>query len=299
MSKAIVFPGQGSQIVGMTEDLYKKSSDCRNLFSQANDLLGFDLSSICFHGPQETLNQSNYAQLGIFVSSVALFNYMNKNDSTNDISYLAGHSLGEWTALHIAGTTSFIDTIKILEARGRFMQEACDHENGAMLAVINLESEELINISKKVGCSVANFNSPMQTVLSGRVDSINNAENLAIKNGAKRAIKLPVAGAFHSPLMNLAAEKMNNFLIDFDLKSPRMNVLSNVTGEIHKFSEIRKCMVKQIVSPVRWVDCVKTLSNNGVSEIIECGPGKVLTGLVKRIDKNLKVRNISQISDIN
>ena len=299
MSKAIIFPGQGSQIVGMTHDLYNESSNCRDLFDEANEILKYDLSSVCFDGPQEKLNQSNYAQLGIFVSSVALFNFLKSNNFTNEINYLAGHSLGEWTALHIAESISFQDTVKILEARGKFMQEACEIEKGAMLAVINLQIEELINISKETNCYIANFNSPMQTVLSGSNSSIDKAENLVKTKGAKRAIRLPVAGAFHSPLMSLASQKLDSFLTKFDLKIPQINVLSNVTGDVHEPLNIHEYMVKQITSSVRWVDCVETLARNGVNEIIECGPGKVLTGLIKRIDKTLEVRNISGLSDIN
>ena len=299
MNKAIIFPGQGSQIVGMTHDLYNESSNCRDLFDEANEILKYDLSSVCFDGPQEKLNQSNYAQLGIFVSSVALFNFLKSNNFTNEINYLAGHSLGEWTALHIAESISFQDTVKILEARGKFMQEACEIEKGAMLAVINLQIEELINISKETNCYIANFNSPMQTVLSGSNSSIDKAENLVKTKGAKRAIRLPVAGAFHSPLMSLASQKLDSFLTKFDLKIPQINVLSNVTGDVHQPLNIHEYMVKQITSSVRWVDCVETLARNGVNEIIECGPGKVLTGLIKRIDKTLEVRNISGLSDIN
>ena len=299
MNKAFIFPGQGSQIVGMTYDLFKESSNCRNLFDEASEILKYDLSSICFHGPQEKLNRSNYAQLGIFVSSVALFNFLKENNLTNDINYFAGHSLGEWTALHIAESISFKDTVKILDARGKFMQEACEIEKGAMLAVINLQIEDLIHISKETNCYIANFNSPMQTVLSGSNKSIDEAENLVKIKGAKRAIKLPVAGAFHSPLMSLASQKLDSFLTKFNLKIPQINVLSNVTGKVHEPSVIHEYMVKQITSSVRWVDCVETLVSEGVNEIIECGPGKVLTGLIKRIDKTLKVRNISGLSDIN
>ena len=299
MNKAFIFPGQGSQIVGMTYDLFNESSNCRNLFDEASEILKYDLSSICFHGPQEKLNQSNYAQLGIFVSSVALFNFLKENNLTNDINYFAGHSLGEWTALHIAESISFKDTVKILDARGKFMQEACEIEKGAMLAVINLQIEDLIHISKETNCYIANFNSPMQTVLSGSNKSIDEAENLVKIKGAKRAIKLPVAGAFHSPLMSLASQKLDSFLTKFNLKIPQINVLSNVTGKVHEPSVIHEYMVKQITSSVRWVDCVETLVSEGVNEIIECGPGKVLTGLIKRIDKTLKVRNISGLSDIN
>mgnify|MGYP001362796074 CR=1 FL=1 len=296
MRKALVFPGQGSQIVGMSKDLCEKYTYCNDIFIQANEILDFDLSKICFEGPQEILNQSNYAQLGIFVSSVICYHAMKENKLLENVEFFAGHSLGEWTALHLSGVVDFKKTIKILQARGSFMQEACESQPGAMLAILNLEEDKVIEIASKSDCYIANFNSLSQIVLSGSPDSIDKAEKAAIDAGAKRAVKLSVAGAFHSPLMNKAAEKMNLFLKDIEFKQLNFPVISNVTGELHA-NNIRNLMVEQITSSVRWVSCVQKLISLKVDEIIECGPGNVLSGLIKRIDKRLSVRNINKLSD--
>ena len=232
MSRAIVFPGQGSQIVGMAKDLYESYSETRDLFKKANDILNYDLGEICFNGPQEKLNLSNFAQLGIFVSSIAFYNVLNTQQKDLEIDYFAGHSLGEWTALNAAKYISFEDTLKILEARGRFMQEACELNNGAMIAVINLDSNILEEITKESGCFIANYNSLQQTVLSGNITSIEKAKILSIDAGAKRVIPLPVAGAFHSPLMSSAAKKMKDYISKIVFTDSNKPVLSNVTGSV-------------------------------------------------------------------
>ena len=298
MKRAIVFPGQGSQVVGMGKDFAEAIPECKALFDQANEILGYDLTSICFEGPQEELNKSNHAQLGIFVASAAAFRALELKQSGLEFDLLAGHSLGEWTALYVAGVVSFEDTIKILKARGEFMQSACEENPGAMLAVMNLDGGKLVEIAAEAGCHVANFNSLAQTVLSGTAESIEKAETLCKEAGAKRAIRLPVAGAFHSPLMQPAADKMNAFLADVELGSPKKPVFSNVTAAIHVDADIQANMVKQITSSVQWVASVQKLAADGVEEIIECGPGKVLAGLIKRIDKTVAVRNIGQLSDL-
>lgn len=297
MKRAVVFPGQGSQVVGMGKDLADSIPACKALFDQANKILGYDLASICFEGPQEELNKSNHAQLGIFVASAAAFKALELKQPEFEYDMLAGHSLGEWTALYVAGVVRFEDAIKVLKARGEFMQAACEENPGAMLAVMNLDGDKLVEIAAEAGCHVANFNSLAQTVLSGTAESIDQAEVLCREAGAKRAIRLPVAGAFHSPLMQPAAEKMDAFLADIELASPAKPVLSNVTAVEHDDAGIRENMVKQITSSVRWVASVQKLSTDGVEEIIECGPGKVLAGLIKRIDKSVAVRNIGQHSD--
>jgi [acyl-carrier-protein] S-malonyltransferase len=298
MKRAIVFPGQGSQVVGMGKDFADAIPECKALFGQANEILGYDLAAICFEGPQEELNKSNHAQLGIFVASVAAFRALELKNPGLEYEILAGHSLGEWTALHIAGAVSFADTIKILKARGEFMQAACEENPGAMLAVMNLDGEQLVKIAAEAGCFVANFNSLAQTVLSGTAESIDKAETLCKEAGAKRAIRLPVAGAFHSPLMQPAADRMEAFLADMALGTPAVPVLSNVTADIHDASAIQGNMVKQITSSVQWVSSVQKLVAVGVEEIVECGPGKVLAGLIKRIDNGVAVRNIGQLTDL-
>jgi [acyl-carrier-protein] S-malonyltransferase len=298
MKRAIIFPGQGSQVVGMGKDLAEAIPECKVLFDQANEILGYDLETICFEGPQEELNKSNNAQLGIFVASAAAFRALELKEPNLEYDVLAGHSLGEWTALYVAGVVGFDDTIKILRARGEAMQAACEENPGAMLAVMGVDGDALVKIAAVAGCFVANFNSLAQTVLSGTADSIDKAENLVTEAGAKRAIRLPVAGGFHSPLMQPAADQMDEFLADIELAEPKCPVLSNVTANVHDVSAIRENMVKQITSSVQWVASIQKLASDGIEEIIECGPGKVLAGLIKRIDKGCSVRNIGRLTDL-
>lgn len=298
MKRAIVFPGQGSQVVGMGKDFAEAMPECKALFDRANDILGYDLASICFEGPQEELNKSNNAQLGIFVASAAAFKALQLRKPDFEYDLLAGHSLGEWTALHVADVVGFEDAIRILRARGEAMQAACEKNPGAMLAVMGMDDDKLVEVAAAAGCHVANFNSLGQTVLSGTAESIDKAETLVAEAGAKRAVRLPVAGAFHSPLMQPAADTMAEFLAGIEMAAPRCPVLSNVTADVHAPGAIGENMVRQIVSSVQWVSSIQWMVDNGVEEIVECGPGKVLAGLIKRIDKTCAVRNIGQLTDL-
>ncbi len=298
MKRAILFPGQGSQIVGMGQDFAEAVPECKALFDQANEILGYDLSTICFEGPQDKLNKSNHAQLGLFVASAVAFRALELRQPDFEYDLLAGHSLGEWTALYVSGVVDFTDTIKILRARGEAMQAACEENPGAMLAVMGIDGDDLVKVATETGCYVANFNSLAQTVLSGTAESIDTAEGLVKEAGAKRAIRLPVAGGFHSPLMQPAADSMAAFLAHIDFAEAKVPVLSNVTAQLHGNASVKDHMVKQIISPVRWVSIIQWMAANGVKEGVECGPGKVLAGLIKRIDKTYAVRNIGQLTDV-
>lgn len=299
MKKTIIFPGQGAQVVGMGRELAEAIPECGELFERADALLGYSLSAICFDGPQEELNKSNHAQLGIFVTSAVCFKALTLKQPELQFDFAAGHSLGEWTALYAAGVVSFEDTLRVLKARGEFMQAACEVNPGAMLAVMGSDEGALTEAAAKAGAYVANFNSLGQTVLSGTAASIDAVEAILKEQGVKRAVRLPVAGGFHSPLMESAAEKMAEFLKNIELKDPAFPVLSNVTGLPHGTSDIAENMVKQITSSVRWVASTQWLASQGVEEMCECGPGKVLAGLIKRIDKSIRVFNISGLSDLN
>lgn len=292
-TKAVVFAGQGAQAVGMGKDLVEAYPDCRALFDRADGVLGFSLSKLCFEGPIEELTKSSRCQPAIFVTSLACFTALGKEAGVLSFAGTAGLSLGEWTALHMAGSLGFEDTLRVLEARGRFMQEACEERRGGMVSVIGLAPEKLKEVCAAAGVEIANLNSPEQTVLSGDRAQIEEAEKLAKAAGASRTVILNVAGAFHSSFMASAARKLEAFLAGVKFATPRIPVVSNATGLPHgEPDEIRKNMVSQVTSPVQWVSSVKWFKENGVTEYIECGPGKVLSGLIKRIDKDAVISNV-------
>jgi [acyl-carrier-protein] S-malonyltransferase len=300
MKRAILFPGQGSQSVGMGRDFCDEIPECKALFDQANDVLGYDLAAICFDGPEEELKKSDHTQPAVFIVSAVVYEALKLKKPNLTFDYAAGHSLGEWTALYAAGVISFEDTLRILKARGEFIQAACETNPGGMLAVIGLDREPLEKIAAAAGVTLANINSPGQTVLSGTADALARAETLCKEAGAKRVLPLPVAGAFHSPLMQPAADRLAGFLETIPLKEPSVPVLSNVTGVPHGSVEsLRSNMIAQITGSVRWVECMQWIAAQGVEEAVECGPGKVLAGLMKRIDKTVTVSNIGSVSDLN
>ncbi len=298
-SVAFIFSGQGAQQVGMAKDLVDAYPVCRAVFEEADEILGYALSDICFEGPAEALTRTNHCQPGIFLASVACYRALEEQVPDLACVGMAGLSLGEWTALHLAGVLSFEDALRSLEARGRLMQEACESTAGGMLTVIGLEIETVESICEETGVELANINSPGQLVLSGRSEGIESADRLARVAGAKRTVVLEVAGAYHSELMAPAAEQLAAFLEDVPFAAPQVPVASNASGALHGEPEqIRKQMLDQVTSCVRWVECIEALGATGVNEYIECGPGKVLSGLIKRIDRDSAVNNIQNMDSL-
>ncbi len=301
--RAIVFAGQGAQAIGMGKDFAEKYPECRAIFAKADEVLGYQLSKICFEGPAEDLTKTVHCQPAIFVVSMACVTALSRETPAQWIRLgfraTAGLSLGEWTALHMADALSFEDTLRVLAARGRFMQEACEEREGSMVSVIGLPVEKLKEICATTGAEIANLNSTDQTVLSGSRDAVAAAAKMAGEAGARKAIPLKVAGAYHSSLMATAARRLDEMLAGITFKQPRMTILSNVTGMPHGGpAEIRSAMVKQVTSPVQWLSSIEWLKNNGIKDYLECGPGNVLSGLIKRIDKEAKTSNVQDVTTL-
>lgn len=294
MSKtAIVFAGQGAQFVGMGKDLAEAFPVCRDLYAKADEVLGYSLSTLCFEGPIEELTKSNHCQPAIFVTSVACYRALQSLVPTLDVAMMAGLSLGEWSALHAAGALSFEDTLRVLQVRGAAMQAACVEREGGMLSVIGLAADALQQICGKTGVEMANLNSAEQTVLSGPREGIAQAEALAKELGAKRAIVLGVAGAFHSAMMASATPKLETVLTDVQIQPPQVPVVANVTGRPHGDpAAIRSAMLAQVTGSVHWYETINAMTAAGVTRFIECGPGKVLSGLIKRIASGAQLCNV-------
>lgn len=296
---ALVFAGQGAQFVGMGKDFAEKYPECAELFSKADEILGRDLSRICFEGPIEDLTRSDNCQPAIFAASMAAYTALRLEAGDLGFAAAAGLSLGEWSALHAAGALSFEDTLKVLEARGRYMQEACEERQGAMACVIGLKKNQLEEICENTGAQIANLNSPVQTVLSGESECVEKAAGMAEEAGAKRVIMLKVAGAFHSGLMTPAAEKLGRFLEDIKISKPAIPVVANVSGKPHGDpGGIAAQMVRQVNSTINWVSCAEWFKNAGFKTYVECGPGKVVSGLIKSIDREASLNNIQDMASL-
>ena len=298
MKHFLLFPGQGAQTVGMGAELAAGPEACRALFARASNVLGFDLLKLCLEGPIEELTRSCNTQPAIFVVSAAARAALGHSvGQPLQVSGAAGLSSGEWAALYEGHALTFEDTVRVLRARGQYMQDACEAAPGGMLTIIGLPPEACAQIAQEAGIEVANYNSPLQTVLSGPADRLGAAESAAKAAGAKRALRLTVAGAFHSSLMRPAAEKLADFLEGIDIQPPKIPVWSNVTGQPHGDpASIRDLMVRQIYSPVRWTDCMAGMAAAGMTHAFECGPGTVLAGLAKRMDPPVPVTNIFDLA---
>ena len=301
---SVLFPGQGSQTVGMIKKLYDNFDYIKDLFEEADDTLKIPLSKIIFDGPKELLDETENTQPSIFLVSYAIFQLI-KKETTYDIqsaSYFAGHSLGEYSALACSDVINFNDTLKLLKLRGNAMQNAVPKKEGGMVAVLGLEINELKDIIEsnkdKFNCFLANDNSNGQVVISGRIKDleklIDKLKNLNIKN-----VKLPVSAPFHCPLMEPATTVMREKILETKFSEPRNLIVSNVTATpTNNTDEIKKLLIDQIEKPVLWRESIVNMISSGSQTFIEIGPGKVLSGLLKRIDRNVKIIQVNNVEDL-
>ena len=303
--KAVLFPGQGSQYVGMASDFYEKFDSVKKIFEKVDKALGYSLSEIILQGPDENLRLTQNTQPAIMTVGVSIFNVLNQNFNLNlkKAKFFAGHSLGEYTALVCSGSISVERAAYLLNERGKAMQEAVPAGQGAMTAVLGMTIEEVEKELKLLPtgeiCEIANDNSVGQVVVSGTKNA-NDLLNENLKKKRKRGIILPVSAPFHCSLMKRASEKMIDKIESTDFLKPEVNIISNVTANCENdINKIKVLLIEQITARVRWKESIDFMIKNGVSDFLEIGPGKILSGLVKKINKNVKVSNISSIEDIN
>ena len=290
---SVVFPGQGSQSVGMGAELYKNFSYVKDLFNNADEILGLNLTKIILEGPKENLDLTEFTQPAIFLISYSIFEVI-KNETKLDFlkaKYFAGHSLGEYSALACSGAIKFENAIKLLQKRGKAMQMSMPKGKGGMIAILGSDIDKIKNLlienENKYKCYIANDNSVGQIVVSGEIENL-NLMSLDLKKNSIKNIKLPVSAPFHCPLMSKATEVMKEEINKTEFNTSNPSIISNVTGEeVNDVDKIKELLIKQIESPVRWRESVLYMKAKGVKKIIEIGPGKVLSGLIKRIDRSL------------
>ena len=297
--KAFIFPGQGSQYVGMAKDLFDESVEAKEMIKTADDILGVNLSYIMFNGPVEKLKQTEFTQPAIFLHSVILASMIR----TVDADASAGHSLGEYSAYVASGTIQFHEAIKLVRARGIAMQQAGEGNKGTMAAVIGLEANKVDEICSEVSVDgvvqCANFNSPGQVVISGTINGVTKAMELCKTAGAKVVKELVVSAAFHSPLMEPAKEKLKNAIDQTNFYQSKFPVYTNVSaGPVDSIEEVKNNLYEQITAPVRWEESMRNMINDGVEEFYEVGPGNVLQGLLKRINPDVKRFGIEKYEDL-
>ena len=298
MSKtALLFAGQGAQVVGMGKDLAEQFPGGKAWFDRAGIALGYDLAEICFTGPESELTKTENAQPGIFLVSWVCFELLKERVPGLHFDAAAGLSLGEFTALAAAVAMSFEDGLRVVRQRGKFMQEACDATQGSMAAVIGLDEQLTREACAEAGVVLANLNCPGQLVISGKAENIAKACEIAKAKGAKRAIPLPVAGAYHSPLMASAQPKLAGELAKVNWLPSSVPVISNVTAQAHG-SDVSAKLVEQVCASVRWEESMRNLLAQGYTRFIELGPGAALTGFMKRIDKSAQMLNVADVASL-
>lgn len=292
---AFVFPGQGSQYVGMGKELAENFSSAARVFDTAQESLGVDISGICFIGPEDTLKRTYITQPAVFCVSLSVFAVISEMGIIP--TFVAGHSLGEYSALAAAGTFSFTDALQLVARRGQLMAEAVPEGKGSMAAILGLAAEkvqEICNYAAEKGVVIpANYNSPGQVVISGEKEAVDKAAELAAEMGAKRVVHLQVSGPFHSPLMDPVREELEALLNKIPMKEPKYGFVANTTGgRLQGVGEIKSSLVDQVSSPVLWQQSVEYLISQGVSVFVELGPGRVLSGLIRNTDRKVKVINV-------
>lgn len=297
---ALVFPGQGTQFVGMGEDVYNASPAARAVFDLSDKVLGFALSRLCFAGPGEELRQTANAQPAIVTVSLALVAAIQQSPWLSSVHLFAGHSLGEYSALAAAGVVSIADAILLVRRRGKLMQQAGDNIPGAMSAVIGLDESSLKIICQETGVFVANYNCPGQIVISGTAAGVKAAGRLALEKGARRVMPLPVSGAFHTPLMAQAAGELAVAIDRIKWANPSLPVITNIAAvPTSSVSAIKADLTAQLTHPVRWQKSIAAAATLGVDTFVEVGPGQYLTGLIKRINPGSRVINIGDVATVN
>jgi len=306
LQPAFLFPGQGAQVVGMGAEIAQSFPVAAEVFEKANDIVGFDLSRVCFEGPLEQLNSTTISQPAIFVTSAAILEVLRTNPPTSTISadVTAGLSLGEYTALYAAGLISFKDGLVLVQKRGQAMQAAADATDGAMVSIIGLDEEKVRQLCSEAAegklLAPVNFNCPGQVVVSGSKSTCKRAEQLAEKYGAIKAVPLEVAGAFHTEMMSSAAEALKEALSNCEISEPsEIKTIANINAEYYESSQkIAEGLIKQLTCPILWQKCMERLLADGVEKFYEIGPGRVLTGLMKRINRKIKVVNVGTLQAI-
>jgi len=294
--KAFMFPGQGSQYVGMGKDIYDKYDEIKILYNKTNEIINDDIAKIMFEGPNEILTESKNAQIAILLHSYSLYSLIKKK-IVPDI--VCGHSLGEYSALLSAGVISFEDAIRLVRKRGELMSFAGKESPGGMAAIIGMDIKDIENTMSSIdGIVIANYNGPMQTVISGTIEGIDNAIEL-LQTKARKVVKLNVSGAFHSPLMDYAYEQYADFINRIEFYNAKIPIILNVTGKIEKNADnIKKALIEQIISPVKWTQIMNVMIEKNIDKFYEIGPGRVLIGMIKRLSRGSEFIAIDKYSDL-